>query len=680
MPKNKKPDSEISPITIEMKGNLQELKLRINRHNRFKNLIIKMLAGTIVLPPMMVLAVQYKIYQPLFYLFSWALQRIYTDPNKFKQMLVIVDETNNDLTQILRDLLLNIFSNYEHNHENVEKLKSLSLVKLYEQIDQRYRVIKDPQDHSVPPHQHAIFSFLSSLWMYRRGLQINFILTLLTEYFIVDPLVDMLLPYGINSISRGKFSLPKNYSRQVIVEEDYEALFQELKQLDQDLSSLANANIFFAIIISVILLPYAFNLVMESEFETSPYTMSFSAAFLTTVLRSVFSGVRGLWQKWNLSNELKSQANIIREIVGSQLEGFVQIEGQDVSSSGFRIQCKKNSKSLSAAKIAELLKHCLIVFGIKVDFQRDNVVGISADGKINSKNAKKIKELFNESITRKVETKELTQQVYALKEISVLGISQFLKIPEDDNQHLPTMRFKIFLQSNVAVDILQQVFTSHHPEISEEGGQFVLTISGHKTIEPQRLQQMKQNLKTDKPSMEKETSTLILLNNLSKREKLLRRTGTKQEPGREDTNSENKQPQQLTLRVVKWKSGEFDSSKYDRETSLVHPRPLGNTHSESAYNNARYFIKDALDWSQVPKKITNELRNKIKDMPFKRAKGAQGIVFWNRKELDQTGNPFTARAKLKFKGQHGDVRIFLEAEESKDGTLLVAKGIDVKSH
>ncbi len=678
MPKNKKPDSEISPITIEMKGDLQELRLRIKRHSRYKNLVIKMLVSTVILPPMMLLAYKYRIYRPIYHLSLWLIKAIYADPNKFREILVILDQANNVVTEDFRKLLLSVYLNYEHKLANIVELKSLPLVELYEQIDQKYIKIKNLQDHSVPLHQEILFSYLAGKLMLKRALNINFLLTLVVEYFVVDPLVDMLLPYGINSILRGRFSLPRNLSRQVLTKKDYEALHKELEQLDQDLSFLANANIFFAIIISVVLLPYAFNLVMKSEFETSPYTMSFSAAFLTTVLCSVCSGVQGLWQKWNLSSELKSQANIIREIVGSQLEGFVQIEGQDVSSSGFRIQCK-DSQTLSAAKIAELLKHCLIVFGIKVDFQRDNVVGISADGKINSKNAKKIKELFNESITRKVETKELTQQVYELKEISALRITQFLKIPEDDNQHLPTMRFKIFLQSNAAVDILQQVFTSHHPEISEEGGQFVLTISGHKTIEPQRLQQMKQNLKTDSPSMEKKTPTWIL-NNLNKGEKLLRGPRAKQESGREDTNTENKQPQQLTLRVVKWKSGEFDSSKYDRETSLVHPRPLGNTHSESSYNNARYFIKDALDWSQVPKKITNELRNKIKDMPFKRAKGAQGIVFWNRKELDQTGNPFTARAKLKFKGQHGDVRIFLEAEESKDGTLLVGKGIDVKSH
>ncbi len=134
-------------------------------------------------------------------------------------------------------------------------------------------------------------------------------------------------------------------------------------------------------------------------------------------------------------------------------------------------------------------------------------------------------------------------------------------------------------------------------------------------------------------------------------------------------------------RIIHWGSKIYDS----RKTSCSIFPILGRKQDKQALNNAHFFVTSQIDWSRVPTDMAANLKAKLTEQleapKLVRKKGVQGFVLWNNQERDQNARWFQAAVKLKFKGVHGDVRAYAEAEKSDDGsTLFILKGLKLKAH
>lgn len=145
--------------------------------------------------------------------------------------------------------------------------------------------------------------------------------------------------------------------------------------------------------------------------------------------------------------------------------------------------------------------------------------------------------------------------------------------------------------------------------------------------------------------------------------------------------SEVNDDQPQTHRVVRFPSGAYDSNNNEQDVFPL----VGGKHDKHALNTARLFVTSRIDWDKVPRDIADGLQAKLDKQvqapKLVRSKGAQGFMLWNNQERDQDNRWFQAAVKLKFKGKHGDVRAYAEAEKSGDGnTLFVIRGLKLKSH
>lgn len=518
-------------------------------------------------------------------------------------------------------------------------------------------------------------------------------LTYLTNYLVIDPIVDLIFPQGIMQPHPPKVPqmMDRHQANDLIQKlTDHQTRLLEVVRRNENIEGYVS----LALVASAIYLyfyeePYIeFALIMFvlGNYSFLQQIMRFTDAFKH---RSKVS-----FQLDNIHNHWKTA------IEGNEIHCVDLKLTQEISveASYFTFTFAAANKNIKAhLNYARIFKDCCLQHGINSITQQHRLVCIFANTTMTAQKALAIKQLFKDSVSKYIDIYHYLnqlQQIY-LKCNNGQTLNNSRALNEDliidpafDHNGLPTVTV-IFTIPLVLANPIQQIkslFPQSKIEMTADEENVRLILRGTKPATAAQLKTFLQTLTLPKTPVAEETPQA----SATSTEMISKKISIQAKPTGMTTTSKKDLPAAATIKssvratlahsiwrapINEWPSGK--KTDPDVFSILLNNQP----DSRTTRANARIFIKNQLDPRLISKNVYKAVQTHITNAKFAPPKGQQGIVRFGHNARDQYDRKFFAAYKIKLIGDHGNIRAYAASEISATGLmLLIVKGASYKSH
>lgn len=459
-------------------------------------------------------------------------------------------------------------------------------------------------------------------------------------------------------------------------------LIKDIKRQNNQLEKIANRNITFARYSMFIIIPLAIYWMM---FEREKYILSADRMVdffaIVTVSLSIFNLARenlikDVTQAWN-----DYQLNVELAEVEKKIKGMIT-DDQILNINLHADRCIEKSnidvifKSKTARKlvIKELIKSILINHGVDIVASDYDTLTISALSikKISYTEIEKVRAEILAKIIMVEETETFSMQVRKFAKINNIVVTC---IPRYNNQGQRNIDCYFDSNSNDLLSNLYNIFPS--ALITKLDNK--IQMFGNQPCDKQTFDLIVQAIQ--KPELKINSDCMLFSDSQShmnkSKDKTPRNVTKKIEREKEKTMISVEETTQSSLKRAVFQSGTYDSDNSRCKATVL---------SGVGLPYGRFYITSSLTKNDFPNndEAFGKFREKMERSKKANARqNAEGIVFIDPVEVkcDNKDASFVAEAKIKFKGAHGDMRVYMRKESNNEGKVLyIAEGVKMKAH
>lgn len=457
---------------------------------------------------------------------------------------------------------------------------------------------------------------------------------------------------------------------------------EDLKKQNSQLEKIATRNISIARYSMLIIIPLAvYWMIFETETYDYPIDRIVDFIVIANVVFSILNlarenCIKDVKQAWNdrqLNLALAEAEKKIKVIVPGEHILSVNLNANtSVEKSTIDIIFK--SKLAKKLVIKELIKSILMEHGINIVSSNYNQITLSAIS-INQTQDVEIEKIQEAILTKITMIEETEIFVNQIKRVAKANNMKVTCIPHYNNQG---QRY-IDCYFDSSSDNLRNRLSELFPAALITNLDNNIQISGNKPCDKETFNWALQAINHSNSQINSngmffnESQSHVAKN----RSKTLRSVTKKLEQENEKAVIPFEKTTQSSLKRSAFQSGTYDPDNSKCKTTIL---------SGNGLPYGRFYLTSSLTKNDFPDNDEAFAKFREKMMRSKKAnarQNAEGIIFIDPVEVkcDNSDSPFVAEAKLKFKGAHGDMRVYMRKESNEDGEVLyIAEGVVKKAH